>query len=142
MYSAWTLAEVDVPLILAVSQLEERHRLSFWDAPVVEAARRSGTPRLVIEDLQVGQMISRVRIENPFRRGGAATGLFLPAFPALRPRRGCERSGAGERCEPATLCLGGPEHVSVVARARTGQRIGASHGVVTRTTRCCVTSRV
>ena len=42
----------DVPLILAASQLEERHTLSFWDALIVEAARRSGATRLVTEDLQ------------------------------------------------------------------------------------------
>jgi len=61
------LVEVDLPLILAASELEERHRLSFWDALVVEAARRSGATRLVTEDLQDGRTISGVRIENPFR---------------------------------------------------------------------------
>lgn len=67
LYGTWSLVEVDLPLILAASELEERHRLSFWDALVVEAARRSGATRLVTEDLQNGRTISGVRIENPFR---------------------------------------------------------------------------
>ena len=67
LYGTWSLVEVDLPLILAASELEERHRLSFWDALVVEAARRSGATRLVTEDLQDGRTISGVRIENPFR---------------------------------------------------------------------------
>jgi predicted nucleic acid-binding protein len=47
-------------LVLAASELEERHTLSFWDALVLEAAR------LVSEDLQPGRGIGGVLIENPF----------------------------------------------------------------------------
>jgi predicted nucleic acid-binding protein len=67
LYASWPLVEIDLPLILTASQLEEQHRLSFWDALVVEAARRSGATRLVTEDLQDGRTIGGVRIENPFR---------------------------------------------------------------------------
>lgn len=66
LYGAWPLVQVDLPLILTASQLEERHKLSFWDALVVEAARRAGATRLVTEDLQGGRLIGGVRIENPF----------------------------------------------------------------------------
>jgi predicted nucleic acid-binding protein len=66
LYAAWPVARVDVPLVLAASELEERHRLSFWDALVVEAARRAGATRLVTEDLQPGRQIAGVWIENPF----------------------------------------------------------------------------
>lgn len=65
-YSHWQLIHVDVPLILAASLLEERHSLSFWDALIVEAARRSGANRLVTEDLQTGRRIAGMRIDNPF----------------------------------------------------------------------------
>jgi predicted nucleic acid-binding protein len=53
-YSQWRLVQVDVPLILAASQLEERHTMSFWDALIVEAPdvpvrpgwlRRTSNPR-------------------------------------------------------------------------------------------------
>jgi len=67
LYATWPVVQVDVVLILTASQLEERHRLSFWDALVVEAARVGGAARLVTEDLQHGRRIGGVRIENPFR---------------------------------------------------------------------------
>jgi predicted nucleic acid-binding protein len=66
VYAAWPVVRVDVPLILAASELEERHTLSFWDALVVEAARRAGATRLVTEDLQPGRRIGGVTVENPF----------------------------------------------------------------------------
>ena len=66
LYATWPLVQVDLPLILAASQLEERHRLSFWDALVVEAGRRAGATRLVTEDLPGARRIGGVRIENPF----------------------------------------------------------------------------
>ena len=66
LYAAWPLVQVDLSLILAASQLQERHKLSFWDAVVVEAARRAGATRLVTEDLQGGRQIGGVLIENPF----------------------------------------------------------------------------
>jgi predicted nucleic acid-binding protein len=66
LYAAWPVVQVDLALILTASQLEERHKLSFWDALVVEAARRAGATRLVTEDLQGGLLIGGVRIENPF----------------------------------------------------------------------------
>ena len=66
VYAAWPLISVDLALIVTASRLEERHALSFWDALVVEAARRAGATRLVTEDLQHGRLIGGVRIENPF----------------------------------------------------------------------------
>ena len=66
VYAAWPVVRVDVPLILAASELEELHTLSFWDALVVEAARRAGATRLVTEDLQPGRRIGGVTVENPF----------------------------------------------------------------------------
>ena len=65
-YGHWQLIQVDVALILAASQLEERHTLSFWDALIVEAARRAGANRLVSEDLQTGRRLAGVLIDNPF----------------------------------------------------------------------------
>lgn len=67
LYGTWPVVHVDVALILNASQLEERHRLSFWDALIVEAARVGGAARLATEDLQHGRRIGGVRIEDPFR---------------------------------------------------------------------------
>ena len=66
LYGQWSTVQVDVPLIVAASKLEERHRLSFWDALIVEAALRSGAARLATEDLQTGRRLGGLRIVNPF----------------------------------------------------------------------------
>jgi predicted nucleic acid-binding protein len=66
LYAEWPVVQIDVPLILAASELEERHTLSFWDALIIEAARRSGATRLLSEDLQHGPVVDGVAIENPF----------------------------------------------------------------------------
>lgn len=65
-YAAWPVVQVDPTLIVAASALEERHQLSFWDALIIEAARRGGATRLVSEDLQGGRRIAGLVIENPF----------------------------------------------------------------------------
>jgi predicted nucleic acid-binding protein len=66
LYGAWPIVAVDVALILAASRLEERHSLAWWDALIVEAAKRSGATRLLTEDLQAGRRIGGITIENPF----------------------------------------------------------------------------
>jgi predicted nucleic acid-binding protein len=70
-YSHWQLIHVDVPLIISASLLEERHSLSFWDALIVEAARRASATRLLTEDLQAGRRIDKMLIDNPFASLGA-----------------------------------------------------------------------
>lgn len=42
------------------------HKLSFYDALIVEAAARAGCAELLSEDMQAGAVISGVRIVNPF----------------------------------------------------------------------------
>lgn len=45
-----------------------RHGLQFYDALVVGAALEAGCTRLLTEDLQHGQEIEGLTIENPFRQ--------------------------------------------------------------------------
>jgi predicted nucleic acid-binding protein len=66
LYATWPVVQVDIPLVLAASELEERHTLSFWDALVIEAARRAGATRLLTEDLQAGRRIGGLTVETPF----------------------------------------------------------------------------
>jgi len=60
-----------VPASLALYQralaLQERWRFSFYDGLIVAAALEAGCKRLLTEDLQHGQRIERLRIENPFK---------------------------------------------------------------------------
>lgn len=68
LYSTWPVVQVDVELILDATALEERAGLSFWDALILEAARRAGARRLATEDLQGGHLFDGIAIENPFTR--------------------------------------------------------------------------
>lgn len=65
-YAAWQTELVGPPEIELASELEERHRLSFWDAMIVAAALKGGASRILTEDMSPGRTISGVRIENPF----------------------------------------------------------------------------
>jgi predicted nucleic acid-binding protein len=52
--------------VLRASILEERYRLSFWDALILVAAKKAGAETLLSEDLSHGQRIDGVTVENPF----------------------------------------------------------------------------
>lgn len=57
---------IDVPLVEGAIDISERYRFSYWDSLIVEAALRGGAEVLYTEDLQHGQIIDGLRIENPF----------------------------------------------------------------------------
>ena len=46
--------------------MAERHRFSIYDALIVAAAVRAGCAILYTEDLQQGQIIEKLQIQNPF----------------------------------------------------------------------------
>ena len=48
--------------------LQTRWKFSFHDSLIVAAALEAGCKRLLTEDLQHGQRIGSLRIENPFRK--------------------------------------------------------------------------
>ncbi|HEX2801896.1 MAG TPA: PIN domain-containing protein [Phenylobacterium sp.] len=47
-------------------QIAERHQLAIYDALILAAAVEAGCSRLLSEDMQHGQIVDGVRIENPF----------------------------------------------------------------------------
>jgi len=57
---------VDVPLVLQAVDTSRTAKVSLWDALIIEAASRAGCARVLSEDLNAGQVIRGVRIENPF----------------------------------------------------------------------------
>jgi len=65
--SYWPVQTVEPADVVEASELEQRHRLSFWDALIVVTAKRSGAERLLTEDLQHGRHLAGLVIENPFR---------------------------------------------------------------------------
>ena len=56
-----------IPAELSVAfRIEDESRIGFWNALIVAAAAKSGATRLLSEDLNPGQKIAGLRIENPF----------------------------------------------------------------------------
>ena len=56
----------DFGLILRAIDLHHTHKISFWDALIVEAARTAGCSNLFSEDLQDGFQIGDMTVKNPF----------------------------------------------------------------------------
>jgi predicted nucleic acid-binding protein len=52
--------------VIAAIELHRLHRISFWDAMIVHAARLAGADVLYSEDMQHGAVLAGVRIDNPF----------------------------------------------------------------------------
>ena len=56
----------DADMVLRAVRRHREMSFSFWDALIVEAALKAGADRLFTEDLQHGQVIEGMRVENPF----------------------------------------------------------------------------
>jgi len=54
-------------LYLRALDVQERYRFSFYDSLIIAAALEAGCTRLLSEDMQHGQRIENLSIENPFR---------------------------------------------------------------------------
>lgn len=65
-YAAWQVETVGPESILLASEFEERYQLSFWDALIAVTAQKGGAAKILSEDLNAGQTIDSVLIENPF----------------------------------------------------------------------------
>jgi predicted nucleic acid-binding protein len=67
LFSRLDLILLDLPDILGAIDLHRLHRLGFWDALIIRAAKRAGCVEVLSEDLQHGFQVDGVRIVNPFR---------------------------------------------------------------------------
>jgi predicted nucleic acid-binding protein len=47
-------------------RIEDKWHIGFWDALIVASAVKSGANLILSEDMNTGQVISGVRVENPF----------------------------------------------------------------------------
>ncbi len=68
-YSIWCVETTPSELSVAF-RIEDESGIGFWDALIVAAAAKSGATRLLSEDLNPGQKIAGLRIENPFAAVG------------------------------------------------------------------------
>jgi predicted nucleic acid-binding protein len=51
--------------VLRALEIEERYRISFWDAMILQAAELAGAEVVYSEDLSAGQRYGDVRVVNP-----------------------------------------------------------------------------
>ncbi|HEV1995266.1 MAG TPA: PIN domain-containing protein [Candidatus Acidoferrum sp.] len=64
-YTAWCM-ETTPAEMAAAFRIEDDSRVGFWDALIVSSAVKSGAGRILSEDLNAGQRIAGILIENPF----------------------------------------------------------------------------
>ncbi len=62
------VVSIDSALVKAAGTISRSSQISYWDGLIVASAASCGCARLLTEDLNDGQTIAGVRIENPFRR--------------------------------------------------------------------------
>lgn len=65
-YSVWQMVLNSLETILHASEIQARYQLSFWDAMIMAAASEGRAEKVLTEDLNHGQLIEGVMIENPF----------------------------------------------------------------------------
>ena len=65
-YLSWHIEVNEPDTVLLASEIEERHLLSFWDALIIATACRAKVYKILTEDLNHGQEIEGILIENPF----------------------------------------------------------------------------
>ncbi len=66
-YATWCVDTVAEDIFMAF-QIEDEARIRFWDALILASARKAGAVRILSEDLNAGQRIVGIGIENPFAR--------------------------------------------------------------------------
>jgi predicted nucleic acid-binding protein len=69
-YSLWCV-ETSPAELASAFRIEDEAKVGFWDALIVAAAVKAGAIRILSEDLNAGQTIGGVRIENPFLQESA-----------------------------------------------------------------------
>ena len=64
-YTTWCIETTPAEIATAF-RIEDESRIGFWDALILASAVKSGADRILSEDLNAGQTISGVLIQNPF----------------------------------------------------------------------------
>jgi predicted nucleic acid-binding protein len=65
-YSVWPVVTLDAGDLLGASDTEERYRLTFRDAMIVMAARKSGASLLIADRIHPFRPITGLDVKNPF----------------------------------------------------------------------------
>jgi predicted nucleic acid-binding protein len=65
-YFPWCIPITSDDISLAF-KVENTTKISFWDSLIVASALKCGASRIISEDLNAGQKILGVHVENPFK---------------------------------------------------------------------------
>jgi predicted nucleic acid-binding protein len=64
-YATWCIENTLVDTSTAF-RIEDESQIGFWDALIIASAAKGGAMRLVSEDLNSGQTVMGVLLDNPF----------------------------------------------------------------------------
>ncbi|HTS36314.1 MAG TPA: PIN domain-containing protein [Candidatus Solibacter sp.] len=64
-YVSWHIVVNTPESIMRALEIEERYKISFRDALIVQAAEKSGASILYSEDLATGQIFGSIQVVNP-----------------------------------------------------------------------------
>jgi len=64
-YASWCIENTLVDISTAF-RIEDESQIGFWDALIIASAAKGGAMRLISEDLNSGQTVMGVLIDNPF----------------------------------------------------------------------------
>jgi predicted nucleic acid-binding protein len=64
-YLSWEIVVNTPASVIQALDIEARHKISFWDALIIQAAESAGVATLYSEDLAAGQRYGSVRVVDP-----------------------------------------------------------------------------
>ena len=90
---AWQPQAIDQALLQRAREIEQRHRLSWWDSMVVAAAQLQDCAVLLTEDLPDGAAYGSVTVRSPFTLAveEVRAGYAVASSAQRHPRRGRPR---------------------------------------------------
>ncbi len=66
LFAAFRVMPVEQATVLEALRIQERWKLSYWDAQIVASALQANASVLFSEDLQDGCVIESITVKNPF----------------------------------------------------------------------------
>jgi predicted nucleic acid-binding protein len=66
-FLSWPIEQITPHDIIDATAFQKRYKYSFWDSLIIIIAQKSGAEILYSEDLQDGQRIGDLIIQNPFK---------------------------------------------------------------------------
>ncbi len=66
MFDIYEIVTIQPSIIFKAMDIHVLHQLSFWDSLIISAAKSANCMMLLTEDMNDGQVIEGVKIQNPF----------------------------------------------------------------------------